>query len=265
MSKIKIWQWFGGAALVLMTAMALGLGRAAIVGLRQPVLPPARPAAEFAPAAGETAAGETPGVFLSTPGVKEAAVHGVNIAVPFTPQAPFADWEQPYQDACEEAALLMAQRSLLGETLSAEEARAEILQMVDWQQKKFGFYKDSTIAETVRLAEGYFPQVSAKPVYDITADDIRREVAAGRPVVVLLDGRLVGNPYYTAPGPDKHALVIKGFTGDSFITNDPGTKRGADFVYAADTLMSALIDYDGETPGTGTRAMIVLSLASPQR
>jgi hypothetical protein len=182
----------------------------------------------------------------------------VNLAVPFSPQAPFADWEQPYQDACEEAALLMVERSLRGVSLTAAEADAEILRMVDFQRERFGFYKDSNIAETVRLAEAYFPQLSASAVYDITADDIRAQLVAGRPVVVLVDGRRLGNPFYTAPGPDKHALVVKGFLDDSFITNDPGTRRGADFVYAVDTMMAALVDYDGGAPGTGARAMIVI-------
>jgi hypothetical protein len=40
-------------------------------------------------------------------------------------------------------------------------------------------------------------------------------------------------------------LVIKGYdeTQDQFITNDPGTKRGADYRYKTDILISALRDY----------------------
>jgi hypothetical protein len=134
--------------------------------------------------------------------------------------------------------------------------------MVAWQEENFGFYKDTNTEETARLAQEFFPHLSAKTVYDISPGDIRREVAAGRPVVVLVDGRILANPFYTAPGPDKHAIVIKGFTGNSFITHDPGTRRGADFVYSEATLMAALVDYDGGKPGTGKRAMIVISPAA---
>ncbi len=39
-------------------------------------------------------------------------------------------------------------------------------------------------------------------------------------------------------------LVIKGYTADGkFITNDPGTRRGADFLYSAATLLNANHDW----------------------
>jgi len=186
----------------------------------------------------------------------------INLAVPFAPQAPHAHWDQPYQDACEEATLIMVERYLRGASLTLADMDTEILRMVDFQNEQFGFFKDSNVAETVRLAEAYFPQLSARAVYDITANDIRAELALGNPVIVLVDGRKLGNPFYTAPGPDRHTLVIKGMSGEKFITNDPGTKRGADFVYSIDTVMQALVDYDGDTPGTGKRAMIILTPVS---
>lgn len=190
----------------------------------------------------------------------QKSVGEINLAVPFAPQAPTANWEQPYQDACEEATIIMVERYLRGAPLSLPEMDAEILQMVAWQEEHYGFYKDSTIAETVRLAQEFYPHVSAESVYDVTAEVIRERLMAGRAVIVLVDGRRLNNPYYTGEGPDKHTLVIKGFTADKFITNDPGTRRGADFVYPAETVMAAMVDYDGGTPGTGKKAMIILTL-----
>ncbi len=182
----------------------------------------------------------------------------ISLAVPFAPQAPHANWGQPYQDACEEAAVIMVEQYLRGAGLTPDEMDQEILKMVAWEDEFFGFSKDTNIAEVKRLVDNYSPTFTASARYDITIDDIKEELLKGNPVIVLANGQLLGNPYYTQPGPEKHALVIKGFTGNEFITNDPGTRRGADFVYSAEKLLNAVIDYDGGTPGTGKKAMIVI-------
>lgn len=186
-------------------------------------------------------------------------LNDINLAVPFAPQAPLANWDQPYQDACEEATVIMVERYLRGASLTLGEMDAEILRMVDFQNKNYGFYRDTNVAETVRLAQAFYPQLSARARYDVTAEHIRAELSQGHPVVVLVDGRRLGNPFYTAPGPERHTLVIKGVKGDKFITNDPGTKRGADYMYPIPTVMNALEDYHGNTPGTHKRAMIVIT------
>ncbi|TSC71643.1 MAG: Uncharacterized protein G01um101438_986 [Parcubacteria group bacterium Gr01-1014_38] len=182
-----------------------------------------------------------------------------NLAVPFAPQAPFANWAQPYQDACEEATIIMIDRFFRGASLSLQEMDAEILRMVKFQEERYGFYRDSNAAETARLAEAFYPGLSARVVYDVTADEIRSALARRVPVLVLVDGRKLGNPFYAQPGPERHTLVIKGVLGDKFITNDPGTRRGADFVYPVTTVMNAIEDYDGGSPGTGKPVAILLT------
>ena len=54
------------------------------------------------------------------------------------------------------------------------------------------------------------------------------------------------NPNFTGNGPLYHMLVIKGFVDDKFITNDPGTRNGADFVYTEANLMNSIADWDKE-------------------
>jgi len=177
--------------------------------------------------------------------------------VPFVPQAPRGNWSQPYQDACEEAAVIMVTRFIEGKGLTVDEMDDEILQMVEWQLQKYGSHTDTNSAETAGLAEEYFG-LSSRVVYKVGVEDIKNELRAGRPVIVLVDGRKLGNPFYSPPGPDKHALVIKGFDTDGFITNDPGTKRGDGYRYRTDKLMGAMIDYDGRQAGTKGKAMVVL-------
>ena len=46
----------------------------------------------------------------------------VSLEVPFTAQAPDGDWSMPYQEACEEAVIIMAKAYLDGEDLSEAEA-----------------------------------------------------------------------------------------------------------------------------------------------
>ena len=98
-------------------------------------------------------------------------------------------------------------------------------------------------------------------IEDPTVDQIKAELVAGRPVIVPAAGRLLGNPYFTAPGPIYHMLVIRGYTqNDQFIVNDPGTSRGESFLYDFDTLLYALHDWNnGGEITQGRKVVIVLS------
>lgn len=239
------------------TQRDLFLGRVREESYRVP-LPSAQPFLEARDSSGADS------LLVPSPGVApgESLAAPVNLAVPFAPQAPFANWDQPYQDACEEAAVIMVEHYLRGADLTLETMDSEILRMVAFEREQYGLSHDSNTAETARLAEDFYPGLTARVAYGVDAAALRAELVQGRPVIVLANGRLLGNPFYTQPGPEKHALVIKGFSGDRFVTNDPGTKRGADFVYDSATLLGALVDYDGGTPGTGERAMIVLEPGS---
>lgn len=67
---------------------------------------------------------------------------------------------------------------------------------------------------------------------------------------------MLGNPYFTPPGPIYHMLVIKGYNLTEFITNDPGTRRGADYVYSYQTLMKAIHDWNNGNVESGKSATI---------
>ncbi|NOS68166.1 MAG: hypothetical protein HOO67_07475, partial [Candidatus Peribacteraceae bacterium] len=84
------------------------------------------------------------------------------------------------------------------------------------------------------------------------------------PVVIPAAGRDLGNPYFSGEGPWYHALTIIGFeegwTGDKFIVNDPGTKRGSQYKYDVDVLVSAIHDWTGvkEDIRNGRKAMVII-------
>jgi hypothetical protein len=168
---------------------------------------------------------------------------GINLAVPFSVQAPFGDWSLPYEDACEETSAILVDKFYKDQPITPEIANQEILKLVDWEKHRFGYYENTTAAETAVILKEYFGYKRVDVLYGITMDDIKSQILAGRPVIVPLDGRLVGNPYYTQPGPVYHMLVIKGITknGD-FITNDVGTRRGQNYVYNSQVLFNAIHD-----------------------
>ncbi|PIY92744.1 MAG: hypothetical protein COY70_01615, partial [Candidatus Magasanikbacteria bacterium CG_4_10_14_0_8_um_filter_42_12] len=60
----------------------------------------------------------------------------LNLDVPFTSQAPESNWDQPWQDACEEATILMLDAYYKGYNLSPLFAKDELLKMVDWETER---------------------------------------------------------------------------------------------------------------------------------
>jgi len=171
----------------------------------------------------------------------------VLLDVPFTPQAPFGNWDDPRQQAgCEEATALMAMRWVSGQSLTFQEAEKEIIAISDFELKNYGHFHDSSVQDmVVRIFKGYFQYDNIEIKYDITADDIRSELTKNNLVIVPANGQKLNNPYYNPPGPLEHALVIRGYDSKTkeFITNDSGTKRGELFRYSEQVVMDAIYDY----------------------
>lgn len=182
----------------------------------------------------------------------------INLAVPFTSQAPFANWDLPYKESCEEASVLMLDYFYRNLSLNPSLANQEILKLVDWQKIKFGAYEDTDAAQTAQILREYFGYKNVRVQYDISIDDIRKELAQGRPVIVPAAGQLLPNPFFRQPGPLYHMLVIKGYKNGKFITNDPGTRRGADFIYSYEGLYNAIHDWNDGNVYSGRKAMIVV-------
>jgi hypothetical protein len=174
-------------------------------------------------------------------------IKSVEYEVPFTPQAPFGDWEdERQQEGCEEASVLMTVYWARDLELTPELAKEKILDMADHQKDDYGTFVDTHVDDTAeRLLKDYFDHSAYQVKKDIDIDDIKEALMAGNLVIVPLNGREVGNPYYTPPGPDRHNLVITGYDHESgeFITNDPGTRRGEEFRYKTDVLLDSIRDY----------------------
>jgi len=168
-------------------------------------------------------------------------------AVPFTPQAPFGNWDDLRQeDGCEEASALMAVRWARGQELTREEALREILASSDYTLKKYGEYRDISPEDTVNwIIKDYFSYPNVVVREDVSLGEIIAELGKGNIVIAPMNGQILHNPYYTPPGPPNHMLVIRGYDAEReiFITNDPGTRRGELYEYDAHVVYEAIRAY----------------------
>lgn len=182
------------------------------------------------------------------------------IEVPFTTQAPFANWDEFHEEACEEASLIMVKYFLDKKALSPEIAEKEIQALIKFQLKEYGDYKDSSAQELVGLADDYYGIKNLKVIYDFSKDDLKKYLSLGKPIIIPAAGRLLGNPNFKAPGPLYHNLVLIGYNKDVIITNDPGTRKGEGYTYNLNILYKAIHDFSGkvEEIEKGRKAMIVI-------
>lgn len=184
----------------------------------------------------------------------------INLDIPFTSQAPHRNWDLPYKEFCEEASVLMAISYVKGQTIpNADFANEKMLEIKSFEEKRFGYYEDTGIAETAIIIKEFYKYPKIKIIVNPSIADIKLALSQGKAVIVPAAGRQLNNPYYTQPGPLYHMLVIKGYTRDGkFITNDPGTRRGADFIYDPDVLWNAIHDWNGGDVDKGKKVMLIV-------
>ncbi|MFH1866712.1 MAG: C39 family peptidase [Patescibacteria group bacterium] len=193
------------------------------------------------------------------PELKSKQDHLIKILkVPFTVQAPHANWDMPYQEACEEAAMIMVADFVSGRNdlrLPPEEADQRILALIAWEEEQ-GYAIDVTAAEVAKILSERWGIGAEIRSYD--AEKLRSEIVLGKPVILPAAGRLLGNPYFRNPGPLYHMLVVKGYEGEEFITNDPGTRRGENFRYHYSVFDRAVHDWNGGEVENGEQVMIII-------
>ncbi|KKW20392.1 MAG: hypothetical protein UY61_C0035G0010 [Candidatus Adlerbacteria bacterium GW2011_GWC1_50_9] len=201
---------------------------------------------------------EARGIYSSSTKILEIA------SVPFVPQSPFGERGNPvFENACEEAVLLMSYSWVARKPLVREEAREEILKMAEYERVNFGFHEDTSAADTARLMKEYLGYDGVVVRDGVEAEDIIPELLKGNLVIIPVNGQKLGNPRFEPPGPIVHMILVRGydFARNEFIVHDPGTQFGKDYRYSFDVINDAFEDYPSGkevTAGSGTRAMIVV-------
>ncbi|HWR00076.1 MAG TPA: C39 family peptidase [Candidatus Methylomirabilis sp.] len=180
--------------------------------------------------------------------------------VPFMSQAPHTNWDMPYQEACEEASVLMVRGYYQGTTgrYDPNEADKLILDLVRFQKEQYGYYEDTSATETKRFIEAAFPELEAEVVEMTGPESVMRYIAQGIPVILPADGKALPNPNFRNGGPRYHMLVVRGYTESRFITNDPGTRKGEKFLYTYDGLLDAVHDWNNGDVPHGRRVMVII-------
>ncbi|MCG8569955.1 MAG: C39 family peptidase [Spirochaetes bacterium] len=181
----------------------------------------------------------------------------LNIKLPFYPQAPYADWSLPYQEACEEASVLLAANLFNHLRLNRSSFNNELLKIVAWENKEFGDYKHTSVEQTAWMVNQYF-QLKTKIHENPTIEDIAHIISKGNLIVAPCAGKLLENPYFINGGPRYHMIVIKGYDLEKnlIITHDVGTKRGADFTYSWTSLSEAIHDWHDQDMSLGKKLII---------
>ena len=83
-------------------------------------------------------------------GLSGALPNKTYLPVPFLCQAPYANWSQPWQDACEEVAIIMAMRYVKGDPITRKSGNQEILDMVNFQIEEYGLVNVMYVNEEYR-------------------------------------------------------------------------------------------------------------------
>jgi uncharacterized protein YvpB len=180
--------------------------------------------------------------------------------VPFSSQAPNANWDMPYKEACEEASMIMVEYYLQGKKLNPAIADEEILNLIKYEDEN-NYHFDINIAEVSEIVEDYYKRKSFTYYGEqASIENIKKLLAAGHPVIIPAAGRILANPNYTGLGPPYHMIVVIGYDQEGFITHDPGTNKGEKYHYSFETIEDAIHDWAGskEMVLEGIKGMMVV-------
>lgn len=184
----------------------------------------------------------------------------LNLPAPFTSQAPHANWDTDHEDFCEEASILMAAYALQDKSIAnADAAEVELQRLKQYEMDEFGYFESTTAEQTAKMIRGVY-SLKAELLENPTPIDLKQELAAGHYIVVPAAGRELGNPNFRDPGPLYHMLLLKGYTSrGEFVTNDPGTRNGRNYVYKESVLMDAIHDWNDGDVNNGQSVVIVVT------
>jgi len=176
------------------------------------------------------------------------------IKTAFIPQAPEKNWQQPWQDACEEAALLTVHYYYQNLSPDTPTIVADVNRLLEFE-KQLSFSKDVSLSQLATVSSklaNYRPAVVSNP--DIYT--IKQYLTQNVPVIVPANGKTLyrENRHFSNGGPWYHYLVVLGYDDkkQKFTVHDVGTQHGAYFQYSYRLLMDAIHDW----PPTGIKEEI---------
>jgi len=181
----------------------------------------------------------------------------MNIEIPFFTQAPHSNWDYPWQEACEEASVLLVANDYQDLQLDADGFNEGLLALVDWEMDTYGAYEHTTVQQTLEMMNenyGLEGVIHDNPSFESIQDIISN----GNLIIAPFAGKYLGNPNFRNGGPTYHMLVIKGYDAEKMqvVTHDVGTRNGEDYVYSWETINLALHDWHDDDILEGTPRFI---------
>lgn len=185
---------------------------------------------------------------------KDVLPEKIYLNVPFMVQAPGANWDAIHEEACEEASLIMLYHYIKNTAIGEpNKALDEVLQYENQHEYPISI----TLSQLNEITRSFYGLKNGRVEKNISIDDIKKELSAGKPVIVGAAGKILPNPNFRNGGPNYHMLVIIGYDKKGFITNDPGTRKGKDFRYTENALFNAIHDWNPQEILKGEKNYLV--------
>ena len=190
--------------------------------------------------------------------------------VPYTVQAPYANWDSAHEEYCEAAALLMVNRYYKGQVYPADrippaEADPAMGQIVQTERQMFPGVLDLSLDKVAAVGKALYNYDSQ--LQPATLDGVKAALAAGRPVLIPVNthggpGGQKISPYYGSPGV-YHVIVLIGYDGGTVYANDAGISQGQRYAYSW-SLMELAMDAQATLakPQSQGRVMLTFTPAS---
>lgn len=182
----------------------------------------------------------------------------------FVPQAPKKDWNQPWQDTCEEASLLTVKYYYLSVNPNPNQLLDDYQQVLDFESKNHWSH-DINLSQMAQIGSDFFglkPKIIENPDLKTIKDYLVKNI----PVIITANGKTLfaENKHFKNGGPWYHSLVILGYddTKKQFIVHDVGTQFGAYFRYSYQLLLASIHDWPDsnkkEDIDNGQKAVLIL-------
>ena len=182
----------------------------------------------------------------------------VVLQVSFNPQAPNQNWNG--NEDCEETSITMANTFLTGskeDKLPIDAAQSAINNLKKWETANLGYNANTGVDPTGKMAERAF-NLHIEQIQNYTEDKFKKALTAGHPILLPINAKLLKAAQYAGDEPTYHMIVIRGFKGDTFIINDPGTNNGDGNEYSFDVLKNAGTNWDQPTKTMNQNSKIAL-------
>jgi len=167
------------------------------------------------------------------------------IKTTFVPQAPEKNWDQPWQDACEEAAALTVHYYYSNQNPDTSKIVTDLNQMIDLETAK-SWSHDVNLSQLSQITQELW-DYSFEIVENPTVEQIKTYLSQNIPIIVTANGKTLfsENSHFKNGGPWYHALVILGYDDrrQQFTVHDVGTQFGKYFKYSYSLLMDSIHDF----------------------